>query len=135
MFSEKNAPPGCGTIQAEVYFSDKYRPLVETSASDLIEYRPLGGTSASDLIEPVIKDLRRCGFILDNDSIMLKEAAVNRYANVIYDMDRSRAVATVHAFLDDVGVHYCGRYGNWNHEWTDEAFLSGEKAAQMALDA
>jgi protoporphyrinogen oxidase len=121
MFSEKNAPPGCGTIQAEVYFSDKYRPL--------------GKTSASDLIEPVIKDLRRCGFILDTDSIMLQEAAVNRYANVIFDMDRPEAVATVHAFLDEIGVHYCGRYGSWNHAWTDEAFLSGEKAAQMALDA
>jgi protoporphyrinogen oxidase len=121
MFSEKNAPPDCGTIQAEVYFSDKYRPL--------------GGTPASDLIEPVIRDLRRCGFIRDNDSIMLKDAYVNRHANVIFDTDRPEAVNTVHAFLDDIGVLYCGRYGNWDHAWTDEAFLSGEKAAQMALDA
>jgi protoporphyrinogen oxidase len=120
MFSEKNAPPGCGAIQAEVYFSDKYRPFRGTP---------------HDVIEPVIKDLRRCGFIRDNDSIMLKEAAVNRYANVIFDKHRARAVATVHAFLDDIGVHYCGRYGNWDHAWTDEAFLNGEKAAQMALDA
>jgi protoporphyrinogen oxidase len=121
MFSEKNAPPGYGTIQAEVYFSDKYRPF--------------RGTGASDLIEPVIKDLRRCGFIRDNDSIMLKEATINRYANVIFDTDRPTAVTTVHAFLDDIGVLYCGRYGNWDHAWTDEAFLSGEKAAQTALDA
>jgi protoporphyrinogen oxidase len=121
MFSDKNAPPGCGTIQAEVYFSDKYRPF--------------RGTGASDLIEPVIEDLRRCGFIRDNDSIMLKEASINRYANVIFDTDRPRAVTTVHAFLDDIGVLYCGRYGNWDHAWTDEAFLSGEKVAQMALDA
>jgi protoporphyrinogen oxidase len=121
MFAEKNAPPGCGAIQAEVYFSDKYRPF--------------GGTSIGDLIERVIEDLHRCGFIRDTDSIMLKETAVNRYANVIFDMDRPKAVTTVHAFLDDIGVHYCGRYGNWDHAWTDEAFLSGEKAAQMALDA
>jgi protoporphyrinogen oxidase len=120
MFSERNAPPDCGTIQAEVYFSDKYRPFRGTP---------------SDLIEPVIEDLRRCGFVRDNDSIIFKGAAINRYANVIFDMDRPKAVATVHAFLDDVGVHYCGRYGNWDHAWTDEAFLSGEKAAQMALDA
>jgi hypothetical protein len=63
MFSEKNAPPGCGTIQAEVYYSDKYRPFRGTPG---------------DLIEPVIEDLRRCGFIRDNDCIMLKEATVNR---------------------------------------------------------
>jgi protoporphyrinogen oxidase len=120
MFSEKNAPPGCGTIQAEVYFSDMYRPFRGTP---------------NDLIEPVIEDLRRCGFIRNSDSIMLKEAAVNRYANVIFDTDRARAVTTVHAFLDDIGVHYCGRYGNWDHAWTDEAFLNGENVAQKALDA
>jgi protoporphyrinogen oxidase len=121
MFSEKNAPPGCGTIQAEVYFSDKYRPF--------------GTANPNDLIEPVIKDLRRCGFIRDNDFIMLREAAINRYANVIFDKDRPRAVATVHDFLDEIGVLYCGRYGNWDHAWTDEAFLSGAKAARAALDA
>jgi protoporphyrinogen oxidase len=120
MFSENNAPPGCGTIQAEIYFSDKYRPFMGTPNA---------------LIEPVITDLRRCGFIRDNDSIMLKQATLNRYANVIFDMDRPSAVATIHAFLDEVGVHYCGRYGNWDHAWTDEAFLSGEKAAQKAADA
>ena len=120
MFSERNAPAGCGTIQAEVYFSDKYRPFRGVP---------------SDLIEPVIKDLRRCGLVRDNDSIMLKEASVNQYANVIFDTDRPKAVRTVHGFLDDIGVLYCGRYGNWDHAWTDEAFLSGEKAAEMALDA
>ena len=119
MFSNNNAPPGCGTIQAEVYFSDKYRPFRGTPG---------------DLIEPVIEDLRHCGFIRDNDSILLKEASINEYANVIFDTDRSAAVAAVHAFLDDIGVHYCGRYGNWDHTWTDEAFLNGEKVAQKALD-
>src|SRR4029078_4934612 len=98
MFSPNNAPPGCGTIQAEVYFSDKFRPLTG---------RP------DDLIEPTIADLRRCGFIRDSDSILLKDTTVIRYANVIYDLDRAAAVRTVHGFLDDIGLHYCGRYGNW----------------------
>ena len=29
MFSATNVPPGCGSIQAEVYFSSKYRPLTQ----------------------------------------------------------------------------------------------------------
>jgi protoporphyrinogen oxidase len=120
MFSPNNAPPGCGTIQAEVYFSDKYRPF---------RGKP------SDLIEPVIADLRRCGILWDRDSIILKDAVINRYANVIFDLDRVSAVTAVHGFLDDIGVHYCGRYGNWDHAWTDEAFLSGENTAQRALDS
>jgi hypothetical protein len=40
----------------------------------------------------------------------------------------------VHGYLRDIGVAYCGRYGNWDHAWTDEAFLSGEAAAQRVLD-
>jgi protoporphyrinogen oxidase len=118
MFSPNNAPPGAGTIQAEVYFSDKYKPL---------RGRP------EALIEPVIGDLRRCGFIRDDDAILLKDAAVNRYANVIYDHDRAPALATIHGFLKDVGVSYCGRYGNWDHAWTDEAFISGEEAAMTVV--
>jgi protoporphyrinogen oxidase len=118
MFSPNNAPPGAGTIQAEVYFSDKYKPF---------RGRP------EALIEPVIGDLRRCGFVRDDDSILLKDAAVNRYANVIYDHDRAPALETIHGFLRDVGISYCGRYGNWDHAWTDEAFISGEEAAATVV--
>jgi protoporphyrinogen oxidase len=120
MFSPNNAPRGCGTIQAEVYFSDKYRPLRETP---------------QNLVAPVINDLRRCGFIRDTDSILLKDVAVNRYANVIYDTDRAEALKCVHGYLDSIHVHYCGRYGNWDHAWTDEAFLSGERTAQRATES
>jgi protoporphyrinogen oxidase len=120
MFSPHNAPRGCGTIQAEVYYSDKYRPF---------------SGSPEALVEPVIADLRRCGFLRDDDAIILKDTAINRYANVIYDSDRASAVSLIHGFLDDIGVHYCGRYGNWDHAWTDEAFISGEAAARKALDA
>ena len=33
MLSATNAPPGCGSIQAEVYFSSKYRPLEQSTDS------------------------------------------------------------------------------------------------------
>ena len=44
----KNVPPGTGSIQAEVYFSKKYKPFTG---------------SPEDCIEPVITDLRRCGIL------------------------------------------------------------------------
>ena len=119
MFSPNNAPPGCGTIQAEIYFSDKYKPL-----------RRPGET----FTEEVIAGLRRCGFIRDRDRILVQDTAVNRYANVIYDHDRAAAVQTIHGFLNDKQVFYCGRYGNWDHAWTDESFLSGSDAARRALE-
>ena len=60
-------------------------------------------------------------------------AMLLRYANVIFDLDRAAALATVHAYLDDLGIAYCGRYGDWGYMWTDESFKSGELAAQRAL--
>jgi hypothetical protein len=58
-----------------------------------------------------------------------------RYANVIFDLDRAAALKTVHGYLDEVGVAYCGRYGDWGYMWTDESFISGEKAADKALSS
>ncbi|MBF6606403.1 MAG: NAD(P)-binding protein [Chloroflexi bacterium] len=117
--SPHTVPPGTGSIQAEIYFSDKYRPLPE---------------SPDGLIRRVIADLRRCGILRDADQILFSEARVARYGNVIYDHDRAAALATVHGYLDEIGVLYCGRYGEWNHLWTDEAFVSGERAAERALE-
>ncbi len=119
MLSPNNVPPGAGSIQAEVYYSKKYRPL---------------DRSPQECIEPVIADLRRCNFIHEDDKILFKNAILIPYANVIFDLDYVDALATVHGYLDDIGVAYCGRYGDWAYIWTDESFISGENAAQKILD-
>jgi len=118
MLSAKNAPEGMGSIQAEVYFSSKYRPLTG---------------KPEDWIEPVIRDLRRCGLLREEDQILTKQAILLKYANIIFDLERADAVKTVHAYLDDIGICYAGRYGEWGYLWTDESFKSGEKAAERAL--
>lgn len=117
-FSPHVVPAGCSSIQAEVYFSKKYKPLTDTPES---------------CIEPTIEGLRKCGTIRDGDKIVFREAMLVPYANIIFDLDRAAAVAKVHAYLDDIGIAYCGRYGDWGYLWSDEAFMSGENAAQKAL--
>jgi protoporphyrinogen oxidase len=119
MLSSKNVPPGTGSIQAEVYFSDKYKPF---------------SGAPEDWIEPVIRDLHHCGLLREEDRILSAKAMLLLYANVIFDLDRAAALKTVHGYLDDLGISYCGRYGDWGYMWTDESFKSGENAAQKALD-
>lgn len=119
MFSHNNAPPGCGSIQAELYFSEKYRPIEH----DQEHY-----------ITASISGLRQCGFLHEDDKIITAHAKLIRYANIIYDLDRAKALETVHGYLDEIGVEYCGRYGEWGYQWTDEAFVSGERAAQRVLN-
>jgi protoporphyrinogen oxidase len=118
MFSPNNAPPGQGSIQAEVYFSKKYLPMKRTPES---------------CIEPVIADLRRVGLIRDEDEITHRDAVFDEYANIIFDHDRPKALEVVHGYLDEIGVDYCGRYGDWAYLWTDDSFKSGERAAETAL--
>jgi protoporphyrinogen oxidase len=118
MLSPRNAPAGTGSIQAEVYFSRKYKPFAGT---------------AEDWIEPVIRDLRRCGVLGQGDEVLSRKAMLLPYANVIFDLERAASLAAVHGYLDDIGIAYCGRYGDWGYMWTDESFISGEKAAERAL--
>jgi protoporphyrinogen oxidase len=118
MLAPSNAPAGTGSVQAEVYFSEKYKPLTQSPES---------------LIPVVVEDLMRTGVLRDDDTILDQDARVLPYANVIFDLDRAAAVETVHGYLDDVGIEYCGRYGEWAYIWTDESFRSGERAADRAL--
>jgi len=119
MLTSRNAPPGTGNIQAEIYFSQKYKPLTG---------------SPDDWIEPVIRDLRKCGLLRENDQILFRNAMMLKYANVIFDLDRASALKTVHAYLDDLGIGYCGRYGDWGYMWTDESFKRSEQAAGRILE-
>jgi hypothetical protein len=102
-----------------VYFSSKYKPLTG---------------SPDDYIEPVIRDLRKCGILRDSDKILWKGTKLLKYANIIFDLERADALKTVHGFLDEVGISYCGRYGDWGYMWTDESFISGERAAEQCLN-
>jgi protoporphyrinogen oxidase len=120
MFSPKNAPLGFGSIQAELYFSDKYKPLTG---------------APQDWIEPVIRDLRRIGLLREQDQVVYRNAQLLRYANIIFDLERAHALKTVHDYLNELGIAYCGRYGEWGYMWTDESFKSGEQAAEKALAA
>jgi protoporphyrinogen oxidase len=111
-------PPGCGALQAEIYFSEKYRPLQG---------------SPNDWIEPTIDALIKCGIVADRKEVIHKSTVWIPFGNIIFDIDRTKAVKTVQGFLRDIDIRYCGRFGEWGYIWTDHAFLSGEKAAKQAL--
>ena len=114
-----NCPQGAGSIQVECYYSRKYRPLPKDT---------------SDISERVIRDLIRTGVIDESDTIIHNETRIIDYANVIFDLDRESSLPIVHAWLDEVGIVYVGRFGEWGYHWTDESFLSGEQGAVRVLD-
>jgi len=117
--SRNNVPLGTSSIQAEVYYSSKYKPMLQKPENH---------------VQPVVADLRKCGLLRPDDRIIHSNYHVIPYANIIFDHDREKALATVHGYLDEIGIAYCGRFGRWGYIWTDEAFLSGEEAAEKVLE-
>jgi protoporphyrinogen oxidase len=111
-FSPANAPEGCSSIQVEAVHS-RYRSL------------PSPGVLAEQCLDSLIK----VGLLHSRREIVALDARDIRYANVIFDFNRAPNVARVHDYLRSKGVNCCGRYGDWAYLWTDQAILSGERAA------
>ena len=110
-------------------------PASRTAMQQLQEVETALGSGGREYGEPVIADLRRCGLLREDDKILCRKAMKLRYANIIFDLERAEALKIVHGYLDELGIAYCGRYGDWGYMWTDESFISGEKAAERVLTA
>jgi protoporphyrinogen oxidase len=118
MFSPSTVPDGCGAVQVEVYYSNKYKPLDHPPEDD---------------IAAVKKDLLDFGVLRDDDQILVEECRYIEYANVIFDHDSDPCANLVKDYLSSVGIEPCGRYGDWAYIWTDQSFASGENAAQRVV--
>ena len=119
ILSPNNSPENYESIQAEIYFSEKYKPL----------HLP-----PENFIEPTVAGLIRCGIVRAEDGIMYKEAKWIQFAGIIYDFDRKSNLSAVHNYLNETDIKYCGRYGDWENKMTDASFTSGENAAQEIID-
>lgn len=109
--SPANAPSGCGSLQMEVYYS-KYRPL-----------------PCEDVLGKAMEDMQRSGLVKSDDKVLLADTQHIRYANVLFDLERERSLAIVQEFLHEQQIVCCGRYGEWAYYWTDDAIVSGWRAA------
>ena len=119
LFSPETVPPGCSSLQIEIYFSDKYKPFVG---------------SPDDYI-PIIKDeMIKCGILNPTDEIPFSNAWLSPYAQVIFDHDRKEAVKTCHDFLDENKIYYGGRYADWAYIWSDESYNRGKEEAEKLIE-
>lgn len=115
--SPNNVPEGCSAIQAEVYFS-KYKPLA---------------MSLSELKEQVINQLLRLGLFMKED-IIVSDIRYIEYANVMFTPTIYEARERVHKYLDDLGIIYAGRWGEWDYLWMGQSYRSGVKATKKLLE-
>lgn len=117
MLSSFNAPEGRGSIQAEVYHSRR---------------RPLPCDPAL-LPERVVDELISVGVLHSRSEVLWARHREVRYANVVFDHQRTHALRTIRPWIEDLGIVPAGRYGEWRYFWTDDAARSGWAAAASVL--
>jgi protoporphyrinogen oxidase len=114
--SPDNVPPGCGSIQVEVYHS-KYRPL-----------------PCKDVLNRVVQDLHCIGLLHKDDRILVAQEQHIPYGNVLFDLERARNLAIVQTYLEEQKIVCCGRYGEWAYYWSDDSIVSGWRAAERVIE-
>ncbi|OPZ24642.1 MAG: hypothetical protein BWZ03_00001 [bacterium ADurb.BinA186] len=113
MKSSLNAPEGCTSIQFEHYY--------------------LGQDRFSDelLVSQAIRFLIKTKIAKEKDIEFAKVERL-RYANVIFDLGMEKDRGIILDYLRSQGIVPIGRFGLWDYLWSDQAFFSGYKAAQLS---
>lgn len=109
MKSINNVPEGKSSLQFETYFSNY-------TAKRLVD---------KQLLEHVIDKGHQMKLWSPGD-IDVADYREVKYANVIFDHDRKNNLAIVHHYLNENGIKYIGRFGEWGYLWSDQSLLSGK---------
>jgi protoporphyrinogen oxidase len=117
LLSPHNVPPGCGSVQVEVYYS-RHKPL-----------------PSRDMLSRGVEDMRSVGILRKDDAVRVAQVRNIPYGNVLFDHARAAHLAAINDYLKKIGITCCGRYGLWNYHWTDESIVSGWEAAEQILGA
>lgn len=115
MKSSANAPPGCSSLQFEIYSLNTDKPKDP-------------GKLQKNVIESIIK-MGVCGA----DDILFAHHKRLKYGNVVFDLGMEQHRAVVLEYLKQQGIISCGRFGEWEYFWSDQSFQSGQKAAEEVV--
>ena len=110
--SPDNAPKGCSSLQAEIFFDSKTRI-----------------PNKNEVLENTIKKLCDMG-IFSKDDIVVSDIRFEKYANVTFDHNIYKNRDMILEFLRQSGIESIGRFGKWEYLWTHQAFKSGMDAAK-----
>lgn len=117
MKSPDNAPKGCSSIQAEIYYN-KGKKL------DL---------SDSEILEQTIDKFISIGLFKEED-LIVKDIRSEKYANVVFDHAIYVNRKIVIDYLVQNDIISVGRFGEWDYFWSDQSLLSGRDGALKLIN-
>jgi protoporphyrinogen oxidase len=94
-----------------------------------ISHQPHETTPDAELIRQVRAGMERAGIFKADDRIVVADVKDIRYAYVLFDRHRARALPAILSELESRGIHSIGRYGRWEHTSMEDAIAQGRQLA------
>lgn len=114
-FSPYQAPPGCGSIYAEVAYSP-WKPL-----------------DKSKIVAKVKQDLIKARILRKEDHLLAQCCLDIPCAYVLYDQNYREKVGLIRSYLQENGIRTIGRYGSWEYSGMEDAIWQGKVEAEEIL--
>ena len=111
-FSPSLGPRGCSSLYVEV------------------SHQPTRAVPEATLIQQIRDGLERAGIFRPDDELVVADVKDIRYAYVLFDKHRARALPAILEELARRGIHSIGRYGRWEHTSMEDAMAQGKQLAE-----
>ena len=111
-----NAPKGCSSLQAEIYFN-------KGKKFDMTD---------QEVLDQTIEDLINMG-VFKKEDLIVKDVRAEKYANVVFDHFIYKNRKIVLDYLEVNNVISVGRFGEWDYFWSDQSLLSGRDGATKLI--
>lgn len=108
--SKDNVPEGFFSIQFEIYFNSREKPL-----------------DKKDCIDNCYYALEKLGIAMKED-VIFTDYRIVEYGNIIFGKGTEEIAHDLNEWLKEKGIVQIGRFGEWKYFWSDQALLSGYKA-------
>lgn len=112
-----NVPHGCSSIQFEIYESSK----------NSTRYQSV------DLVKNCVDGLEKLK-IASQDDIQLTDHRVLEYGNVTFYREMETDRDYIVNWLMENGITLAGRFGEWDYLWSNQAMMSGFRAADSVIN-
>lgn len=116
--SPDNVPVGCSSLQFEIYSSSR-KPQIH---------------SPEEMKTNTMMALKKMGLVKSEDEVIFMHHKRLPWGNVVFDMGMEERRDLVLNWLEQVGIISAGRFGEWDYLWSNQALMSGKKAAQKIAD-
>ena len=113
--SPDNVPSGCSSLQFEIY-SSSHKPQLH---------------SPDEMKANTLIALKRMGLVNTDDDVLFMHHKRLTWGNVVFDLGMEQRRDLVLNWLKGVGIVSAGRFGEWDYFWSNQAYMSGKRAAQL----